>query len=135
MTTKERQKLAYDMRKSGKTWREIGEKLGGITVTRAMMLARKYERKKRGFEQASTGFEKKVALRYGSSKLVDCLRKSGLSDSPDKIVRLGVQELLKLKNINRRRHVIISSVLEENGYIQDAKVWIKNTSNDNMAIS
>jgi hypothetical protein len=84
---------------------------------------------------ADTGFEKKVALRYGSSKLVDCLRKSGLSDSPDKIVRLGVQELLKLKNINRRRLVIISLVLEESGYIQDAKVWIKNTSNDNMAIS
>ena len=124
MTPAERQKFAYDLEQAGVEWPEIGEKLGGVTVTRAKELAKMYEHMKGILEQAENEWEKKLILKTNGIGVVKSLRNRELLNNPENIVKAGPQKLLQQRNINKRNLEIIASLLQECGYIKDVKKWL-----------
>lgn len=128
MNPEDRQKLAYDLRQSGMIWKDVGKRLGRVTASRAITLARIYEHKIKITAQASTEWEKNLAVRLGRIDVINRLRNLGLLKNPRNIARISPQKLLEIKNINRKSLLIIASVLQDFGYIEDATLWIGNRS-------
>jgi DNA-directed RNA polymerase alpha subunit len=62
-------------------------------------------------------------MRLEKVSTIKSLHESGLLDSPEKIVAAGSIELLKVKNIGRKSLEIIASLLQERGYIENARKW------------
>ncbi|HDH34118.1 MAG TPA: hypothetical protein ENH45_00635 [Nitrospirae bacterium] len=125
MTPEERQKHAYNLHyRHGMKWREIGEELGGVSVTRARALANSYEQKKEDIKKAVTVWEEKLVLRCNGMGVVDCLRDLNLLNNPESLVLAGPRHLLKEKKMNRKNLSAIADLLQEFGYVKDARTWL-----------
>ena len=123
MTPAERQQTAYDLHQTGKSWQEIGWKLGGVTKARAQFLAKRHLYQKKKLQYASSEFGEKLSMRLDRISAVKSLHESGLLNSPKKIVAAGPIELLKIKNIGRKSLLVITSLLQERRFIEDARQW------------
>ncbi len=125
MTPEERQKHAYNLYyRHGMKWREIGEKLGGVSVSRARALANAYEQKKEDIKKAATVWEKKLALMCNGMGVIEGLRDLNLLNNPESLASAGPRHLLKGKKMNRKGLSAIAALLQEFGYVEDAKTWL-----------
>ncbi len=125
MTPKERQKYAYNLHnRQGMKWREIAEKLGGVSISRARALANAYDQKKEDMKKAATEWEQKLALRCNGMEVVECLRNLDILNNPESLASAGPRHLLKGDKISRRSLSAIAGLLQEFGYIKDAKTWL-----------
>lgn len=125
MTPEERQEYAYNLyNRHGMKWREIGEKLGGVSVSRARALANAYEQKREDSKNAATLWEKKLVLKCKGMGVVDCLRDLNLLNNPESLASAGPRHILKGKKINRKSLSAIADLLQESGYVEDAGTWL-----------
>lgn len=93
MTT-DRDKLAYELRESGLKLREIGERLGGISASRARDLARRWERK----QSRPPDLLAEDALQHGvTTKVLNAYRCMGYSNKAQ--IERAVRENVKVPNV------------------------------------
>ena len=119
------QKYAYNLYyRHGMKWREIGDELGGISVTRARALANAYERKKEDIKKAATVWEKKLALKCNGMRVIECLRDLNLLNNPESLASAGPRHLLKGEKMSRKSLSAIAALLQESGYVEDARTWL-----------
>jgi len=124
LTPEERQRYAYNLYyRHGMKWREIGEKLGGVSVSRARALANAYEQKKEDIKKAATAWEQKLALRCNGMGVVECLRDLNLFN-PESLASAGPRHLLKGEKMSRKNLSAIADLLQESGYVEDARTWL-----------
>ncbi len=125
MTPEERQKHAYDLYyQHGMKWREVGKKLGGVSITRAKALATAYEEKKEDLKKTATVWEKRLALMCNGTGIIDCLRDLDLLNNPESLAAAGPRHLLKENKMNRKNLSAIAALLQESGYVEDAETWL-----------
>ncbi len=125
MTPEERQKHAYDLYyQHGMKWREVGKKLGGVSITRAKALATAYEEKKEDLKKTATVWEKRLALKCNGIGVIEGLRDLNLLNNPESLASAGPRHLLKENKMNRKNLSAIAALLQEFGYVEDARTWL-----------
>ena len=121
----ERKKVAWDLRQSGKTFREIAE-FFGFSIERARQLVFSHKHR---IESLSNNIFIRELQEIDSPHLtrsLNCLR-NHFGDietlDPHEIASLGFKELLKIKNFGKKCGYDVAIALENIGVIKDAKEW------------
>jgi hypothetical protein len=76
---------------------------------------------KRKLQYTSSEFGEKLSMRLERISAIKSLHSSGLLTRPTKIVAAGPAELLKMRNIGKKSLQVIASLLQERGYIENAR--------------
>lgn len=126
MTPEERQKYAYNLKQSGRTWREIAVELGGVLPYRANKIARVHERKIKALNMATNEWERQLVERSFNPELLGRLRNTGLTSHPLHLLFARPPKLLRLKHMRKKDIIAVASMLEDYGYVKNAEDWLNN---------
>lgn len=133
MKTSVRNKMAWDLRNSGKTYREIGY-FFGFSATRARQLV--FAHKNRIENLSNNNFIRELQ-KIDSPQLartINCLNNHfGEIENidPNIIASMGFKYLLKIKNFGKKCGYDVATALENIGIIQDANEWCERKYNIN----
>ncbi|MDD2599051.1 MAG: hypothetical protein PHO37_07495 [Kiritimatiellae bacterium] len=120
-----RHKTAWNLRQSGKTYREIGEEFG-VSSTRSQQLVASHQKRidaisknifVRELQKMSSSYTTRILNglrnRFGDVETIE----------PSLIVSMGYKELCKTRNIGLKSASHVALALENIGSIKDAKKW------------
>jgi hypothetical protein len=125
MKKSERNKMAWDLRNSGKTYREIGG-FFGFSAVRARQLVFAHKHRIENFSNNEFIRELQNIDSPQLVRTINCLH-NHFGDieniDPKIIASMGFKNLLKIKNFGKKCGYDVASALENIGIIKDANEW------------
>ena len=125
MNKLQREMMAFQLRKEGKTFRAIG-KYFIVSSVRARQMVLSHQKREQGINESDDDLVKHLLCTECSvSRILNCLKNDGYSGDIDALVAGGGKKLFHVEKLGIKSIKVIANALSDIGKIDDPMEWLR----------